>query len=385
MDPAVLNVQETGEGEKLEISETERTEEGENLTLQRAEELERQWPSHDLEEQKNLSSSVTAPVQAPGTPGPEHLQNIRLARHSTTSENTVEPPNTDEPDHNDHQPSDSLIIESPGGNEQAAAIMQTIDESNNQYLQPPDSLIVQNLSDEKLPVLQILGEAAEDPVLSQGKELSPGDLVPVDSILQPGDPVPALGKLRVVIRMKSNDSQVHMEVTSCCLSPSAQLYLPNSTCCMVSRAPVCTRLLPSAVSTSTSFSISLFQLVHYSVTYLHCDLLVCPRNCSDCERNCIQQRDPSSSSLGPEAISTNRRNHISFGPMMKGAQNSTFAQEMEPVDLQLVLVVVGLVVAGSLVTLTLLLVWLAHKQRRQRLVDPETGPRCGCLRTADLL
>ena len=54
-------------------------------------------------------------------------------------------------------------------------------------------------------------------------------------------------------------------------------------------------------------------------------------------------------------------------------------------DLQLVLVVVGLVVAGSLVTLTLLLVWLAHKQRRQRLVDPETGPRCGCLRTADLL
>lgn len=43
-------------------------------------------------------------------------------------------------------------------------------------------------------------------------------------------------------------------------------------------------LLPSALSTSASFTISLFEMINYSVVYLHCDLSVCLRNRSNCER-----------------------------------------------------------------------------------------------------
>lgn len=43
-------------------------------------------------------------------------------------------------------------------------------------------------------------------------------------------------------------------------------------------------LLPSALSTSASFTISLFRMINYSVVYLHCDLSVCPRNHSECEK-----------------------------------------------------------------------------------------------------
>ena len=47
-------------------------------------------------------------------------------------------------------------------------------------------------------------------------------------------------------------------------------------------------LLPSALSTSASFTISLFQRINYSVVYLHCDLSVCLKNQSDCERVRLQ-------------------------------------------------------------------------------------------------
>lgn len=55
-------------------------------------------------------------------------------------------------------------------------------------------------------------------------------------------------------------------------------------CLRLAAEPVGITLLPSAVSTSASFTISLFQMINYSVVYLHCDLSVCLRNRSDCER-----------------------------------------------------------------------------------------------------
>lgn len=44
------------------------------------------------------------------------------------------------------------------------------------------------------------------------------------------------------------------------------------------------RLLPSILSKRASFTISLFQMINYSTAYLHCDLSVCLRNHSECER-----------------------------------------------------------------------------------------------------
>lgn len=44
------------------------------------------------------------------------------------------------------------------------------------------------------------------------------------------------------------------------------------------------RLLPSVLSKRASFTISLFQMINYSTAYLHCDLSVCLRNHSECER-----------------------------------------------------------------------------------------------------
>ncbi|XP_051254267.1 uncharacterized protein LOC127362525 [Dicentrarchus labrax] len=202
--------------------------------------------------------------------------------------------------------------------------------------------------------------------------------------IEPGDAVPAMGNLRVVINLKTNNSQINLEVTSCCLSPTIQPDLTNSTCCLFSRLaaePAGITLLPSALSTSASFTISLFQMINYSVVYLHCDLSVCLRNRSDCERQCLQQRSAFPLE-GPEAIVTNLRNRISFGPMLKEVKNSTFPEEIDPSELDLVLVMVSLVVGSSLVTVTLLLVWLAYRRRAIWLLHSAAPPRacCGCLR-----
>jgi len=54
-------------------------------------------------------------------------------------------------------------------------------------------------------------------------------------VVEPGDAVPAPGSLRVVINLKTNNSQINLGVTSCCLSPNTQPDLNNSTCCLFSR------------------------------------------------------------------------------------------------------------------------------------------------------
>ncbi|XP_027135883.1 uncharacterized protein LOC109138110 [Larimichthys crocea] len=205
--------------------------------------------------------------------------------------------------------------------------------------------------------------------------------------VEPGDAVPAMGNLRVVINLKTNNSRINLEVTSCCLSPTIQPEVANSTCCLFSRLaaePAGITLLPTALSTSASFTISLFQMINYSVVYLHCDLSVCLRNRSDCERQCLQQRSAFSLE-GPEAVVTNLRNRISFGPMLKEVKNSTFPEETDPAELDLVLVIVSLAVGSSLVTVTLLLVWLAYRRRAIWLLHSAAPPRacCGCLRPGD--
>ncbi|CAG6003373.1 unnamed protein product [Menidia menidia] len=201
--------------------------------------------------------------------------------------------------------------------------------------------------------------------------------------IQPGDAVPALGSPTVVINLNTNNSRINFGVTSCCLSPTIQPNVTNSTCYLFSRLaaqhPGVT-LLPSALSTSASFTISLFQLINYSAVYLHCDLSVCLRNNSDCERRCLQQRSAFPSE-GPDTIVTNLRNRISFGPLLKQEQNSTFPEEIDQSELDLVLVIVSLVVGLSLVTVMLLLVWLAYRHRVIRLPPSTAPPRacCACL------
>ncbi|XP_008423896.1 uncharacterized protein LOC103474586 isoform X2 [Poecilia reticulata] len=202
--------------------------------------------------------------------------------------------------------------------------------------------------------------------------------------VEPGDVVPAQGNLRVIINLKTNNSQINLGVTACCLSPTRQLDLNNSTHCLFFRPgaelPGITPL-PSALSTSASFTISLFQMINYSVVYLHCDLSVCLRNHSDCERQCLQQRSAFSSE-GADTVAANLRNHISFGPVLKQAKNSTFPTEIDPSQLDLVLVFVSLVVGVSLVSLVLLLVWLAYHRRAIWLLrSAAPSPACcGCLR-----
>ncbi|KAK2847215.1 hypothetical protein Q5P01_010214 [Channa striata] len=205
--------------------------------------------------------------------------------------------------------------------------------------------------------------------------------------LEPGDAVPAPGNLRVVINLKTNNSRVNLEVTSCCLSPTTQPHLTNSTCCLFSRLaaePVGITVLPSALSSSASFTISLFQMINYSVVYLHCDLSVCLRNRSDCERECLQQRSAFTLE-SPEAIATNLRNRISFGPMLKEMKNSTVLEAIEPPELDLVLIIVSLVVGSSLVTVLLLLVWLAYRRRAIWPLSSAAPPRacCGCVRPGE--
>ncbi|KAM4589394.1 uromodulin-like 1 [Fundulus diaphanus] len=202
--------------------------------------------------------------------------------------------------------------------------------------------------------------------------------------LRPGDAVPAQGNLSVMINLKTNNSQINFGVTSCCLSPTLQLDFTNSTCRLLFRPAAelsGITLLPSALSTSASFTISLFQMINYSVVYLHCDLSVCLRNHSACERQCLQQRSVFTSE-GDATVTTNPRNRISFGPVLKQAKNSTFPTEIDLAELDLVLVFVSLVVGLSLVSVMLLLVWLAYHRRAIWLLRSAAPSQacCGCLR-----
>ncbi|XP_014862955.1 PREDICTED: uncharacterized protein LOC106930114 [Poecilia mexicana] len=195
--------------------------------------------------------------------------------------------------------------------------------------------------------------------------------------VEPGDVVPARGNLRAIINLKTNNSQINLGVTACCLSPTRQPDFNDSTRCLFFRPgaePPGITLLPSALSTSASFTISLFQMINYSVVYLHCDLSVCLRNHSDCERQCASE--------GADTVAANLRNRISFGPVLKQAKNSTFPTEIDPSQLDLVLVFVSLVVGVSLVSLLLLLVWLAYHRRAIWLLrSAAPSPACcGCLR-----
>ncbi|MEQ2294198.1 hypothetical protein AMECASPLE_001571, partial [Ameca splendens] len=200
-------------------------------------------------------------------------------------------------------------------------------------------------------------------------------------ILEPGDVVPAHGNLQVIINLKTNNSQINLGVTSCCLSPILQPDVTNSTCCLFSRPAAelsGITLLPSALSTSASFTISLFQMINYSVVYLHCDLSVCLRNHSDCERQCLQRRN----AFPFEDAGTVVANRISFGPMLKQANNSTFPSEIDPSELDLVLVFISLAIGFSLISVMLLLVWLAYHRRAIWLLRSAAPSQacCSCLR-----
>ncbi|KTG02112.1 hypothetical protein cypCar_00022120 [Cyprinus carpio] len=84
------------------------------------------------------------------------------------------------------------------------------------------------------------------------------------------------------------------------------------------------RLLPSILSKRASFTISLFQMINYSAAYLHCDLSVCLRNHSECERQCVQSRI---AHLREEAGAIfSSTGHRSFGPVLKEADNSSFPE-----------------------------------------------------------
>ncbi|XP_047248633.1 uncharacterized protein LOC124884645 [Girardinichthys multiradiatus] len=200
-------------------------------------------------------------------------------------------------------------------------------------------------------------------------------------ILEPGDVVPVQGNLRVIINLKTNNSQINLGVTSCCLSPILQPDVTNSTCSLFSRPAAelsGITLLPSALSTSASFTISLFQMINYSVVYLHCDISVCLRNHFDCERQCLQRRN----AFPSEDAGTVVANRISFGPMLKQANNSTFPTEIDPSELDLVLVFISLAIGFSLISVMLLLVWLDYHRRAIWLLRSAAPLQacCSCLR-----
>ncbi|XP_039526359.1 uromodulin-like 1 isoform X2 [Pimephales promelas] len=191
----------------------------------------------------------------------------------------------------------------------------------------------------------------------------------------PGDLIPALGNLRVVISLKTNNSQVNLEIKSCCLSPTGRLdEFNNTTCCIFSRLPTephGIRLLPSVLSKRASFTISLFQMINYSTAYLHCDLSVCLRNHSECERH-------RNARLGEEsrAIFSSTGNRISFGPVLKGADNSSASETAD--DPEAMVVIISSVAGCLLACLALLLVWIGNRRCLQRSVYCWSKGRCEC-------
>ncbi|XP_059371110.1 uromodulin-like 1 [Carassius carassius] len=196
--------------------------------------------------------------------------------------------------------------------------------------------------------------------------------------IMPGDLIPALGNLRVVISLKTNNSQVNLEIKSCCLSPTVRLDEFNTTCCIFSRLPIDPhgiRLLPSVLSKSASFTISLFQMINYSTAYLHCDLSVCLRNRSECDKQCIQSRNAHLREE-PGAIFRSMGNRISFGPVLKEADNSSFSETAD--DTEAVVVIISSVASCLLACLALLLVWMANRRCLQRSAYCWSRTLCEC-------
>ncbi|XP_048017191.1 uncharacterized protein LOC125249045 isoform X1 [Megalobrama amblycephala] len=196
--------------------------------------------------------------------------------------------------------------------------------------------------------------------------------------IMPGDLIPALGNLRVVISLKTNNSQVNLEIKSCCLSPTGRLDEFNTTCCIFSRLPIephGIRLLPSVLSKRASFTISLFQMINYSTAYLHCDLSVCLRNHSECERQCLQHRN---AHLREEsrAIFSSTGNRISFGPVLKGADNSSASETAD--DTEAMVVIISSVACCLLACLALLLVWIGNRRCLQRSAYCWSRGLCEC-------
>ncbi|KAG9348571.1 hypothetical protein JZ751_002307 [Albula glossodonta] len=176
----------------------------------------------------------------------------------------------------------------------------------------------------------------------------------------PGDIVPALGNLHVVINLKTNNSLVNLTVKSCCLSPTAQPDEMNATCCVFSRlptVPVGIILLPSNLSKRASFMISLFQMINYSTAYLHCDVSVCLGNHTDCERQCLQHRRLYTEE-GVVTVFSNP-NRISFGPLLKG----TDFLSISSLGMERIVIALAAICGCLLMTVILLLFWLAGRHR----------------------
>ncbi|XP_034557625.1 uncharacterized protein LOC117825793 [Notolabrus celidotus] len=93
---------------------------------------------------------------------------------------------------------------------------------------------------------------------------------------------------------------------------------------------------------------------------------------------CLQQRSVFPLE-GPQAVVTNLRNRISFGPMLKEVKNPPTPEELDTSKLDLVLVIVSLVVGSSVVTVSLLLVWLAYCHGAFRLLQSAASPLGGDL------
>ncbi|XP_016129050.1 uncharacterized protein [Sinocyclocheilus grahami] len=196
--------------------------------------------------------------------------------------------------------------------------------------------------------------------------------------IMPGDLIPALGNLRVVISLKTNNSLVNLEIKSCCLSPTVRLDEFNTTCCIFSRLPIDPhgiRLLPGVLSKRASFTISLFQMINYSTAYLHCDLSVCLRNHSECEKQCVQSRNAHPREEAG-AIFSSTGNRISFGPVLKEADNSSFSETAD--DTEAVVVIISSVAGCLLACLALFLVWMANRRCLQRSAYCWSRALCEC-------
>ncbi|KAK1145948.1 uromodulin-like 1 isoform X1 [Acipenser oxyrinchus oxyrinchus] len=187
--------------------------------------------------------------------------------------------------------------------------------------------------------------------LNLGRELTPGDVIPPQ------------GNLNVDINLKTNNSQIHLEIRSCCLSPTAQPDEINSTCCTFARLPLDSKdiRLLGGQSKRASFTIQLFQMINYSTAYLHCELGICLKNHTECETQCFKQRK-----LYTEqgAIQSLRRsgNLISFGPMLKRSAEPS-QEQYGSTAMKRIIILLGCVLGGSLLTCTFLFVWLAHRRR----------------------
>ncbi|XDV32370.1 hypothetical protein PO909_003217 [Leuciscus waleckii] len=116
-------------------------------------------------------------------------------------------------------------------------------------------------------------------------------------------------------------------------------------------------------------------MINYSTAYLHCDLSVCLKNHSECERQCVQRRN---ARLGEEsrAIFGSTGNRISFGPVLKGADNSSASETAD--DTEAMVVIISSVAGCLLACLALLLVWIGNRRCLQRSAYCWSRGLCEC-------